>query len=142
MARIPAEVWRFCAEQVKLHPLNEIAYRDQLREIREVYTNSGTSGRLDQSGVIIHTGAAPQEIQYERQEAALQRPHFRYLSRCVAIMEAVAMDPELKVILNAIWTNGWRDNSLIALEANVSPRSVARLKHEIIKRIATGWGLW
>ena len=31
---------------------------------------------------------------------------------------------------------------MIAARAKVSARQVARVKHELVKRVATGWGLW
>lgn len=142
MAVIPREVWRFCVDQVKLYPLNAIAYNNQISEARTVYLESGMSGPHDQSGVITHSGAAPQVSRFEAQENILHSPNFRYLSKCVSIMELVQKDPDISPVLDAIWDCGWRDNTLIAKEVEASPATVKRCKHEIIRRIAAGWGLW
>ncbi|HBG02228.1 MAG TPA: hypothetical protein DDW87_11735 [Firmicutes bacterium] len=144
MAIIPREVWRFCVDQVKLYPLNELAYNDQLKEIKAEYLESGMSGPPDQSGVIVHSGKAPMESKYEAQERALRSPQMRYLTKCVTVMGLVKRvgDDNVSVVLEAIWDVGWRDNALIALAAKTSPATVKRAKHEIVRSIAAGWGLW
>jgi hypothetical protein len=141
VAQIPREVWRFCVEQIKLYPLTEIAYQNAALDIQACYDDAGYSGPPDQSGVVVHSGVAPQVSRYEAKQAALNNPHYRYLARCVAIMET-AKRIEGGEILDAIWQVGWRDNVLIGLHANISTRSVARAKHELVRRIAAGWGLW
>lgn len=139
---IPREVWRFCVDQVKLYPLNSIAYNNQLTDVRTIYLESGMGSPPDQSGIITHSGAAPQASKLEAQERILHSPQFRYLSKCVSIMEMVQKDPEIIPVLDAIWATGWRDNTLIAKEAETSAATVKRCKHEIVRRIAVGWGMW
>lgn len=142
MTEIPREVWRFCTDQIKMYPLNELAYSDMLKDIRANYLDTGMSGVPDQSGVVTYSGAAPQEGKYEQQEKAMHSPQLRYLSRCVTVMGRVQKDPDVAQVLDAIWSLGWRDNAAIARRVNTSARSVARTKHIIVKRVAAGWGLW
>jgi hypothetical protein len=142
VAIIPREVWRFCVDQIKLYPLNEAAYHTQLEEIRASYIEAGMSGPPDQSGIVTYSGESPTTGRYESQESALHSPQLRYLSRCVTIMDLVQRDPDSGDVLDAIWSKGWRDNSMIALEAKTSARSVARAKQDIVRRVAAGWGLW
>lgn len=141
MAKIPREVWRFCVDQIKYYPLTEVAYINAKADIQACYYDSGMAGPPDPTGVHVHLGQGPQEGRYIAREKALNNPHYRYLARSVAVME-IAKRGQDKKIIDAIWTEGWRDNSLIAIKADCSVASVKRAKHEMIKRIATGWGLW
>lgn len=141
MAKIPREVWRFCVDQIKYYPLTEIAYTNAKADIQACYIDSGTSGPPDPTGVHAHSGQGPQEGKYLAKEKALNSPYYRYLLRSVGIMEVAKMGQDEKV-LEAIWTEGWRDNAMIAARAKTSPRQVARIKHELVRRLATGWGLW
>lgn len=141
MAKIPREIWRFCVDQIKYYPLTEVAYQDAKADIQACYIDSGMSGPPDPTGVHVHLGQGPQEGRYLAREKALNNPYYRYLIRAVGIMEAVKQGQD-QAVLEAIWSEGWRDNSMIAARAKTSPRQVARVKHELVKRVATGWGLW
>lgn len=141
MAKIPREVWRFCVDQIKYYPLTKIAYADAKADIQTVYEDSGMSGPPDPSGVPTHSSQGPQESRYIAREKALNNPYYRYLIRSVDVMEAAKMGLD-QAVLDAIWAEGWRDNTMIALRANVSARQVARVKHELVRRVAVGWGLW
>lgn len=142
--QIPREVWHFGVEQVKLYPLNQIAFNDARREIESLYIDSGMSSPPNASGVVVHSGVAPQVSRYEAKQNALNNPHYRYLARCVAIMEIIQQmeDNYVNRVLVAIWDIGWQDNSAIAKKAGLSLATVKRAKHEIIRRVAVGWGLW
>ncbi|MCK9327743.1 MAG: hypothetical protein M0P69_19770 [Bacteroidales bacterium] len=141
MAKIPREIWRFCVDQIKYYPLTEIAYADAKADIQACYYDSGMAGPPDPTGVHVHSGQGPQEGKYLAKERALNNPYYRYLLRSVGIMEVAKMGQDEKV-LEAIWSEGWRDNVMIAARAKTSPRQVARVKHELVRRLATGWGLW
>lgn len=141
MAKIPREIWRFCVDQIKYYPLTEVAYINAKADIQACYIDSGMSGPPDPTGVHVHSGAGPQEGKYIAKEKALNNPYYRYLARAVGIMEVAKMGQDEKV-LEAIWSEGWRDNVMIAARAKTSPRQVARVKHELVRRLATGWGLW
>jgi hypothetical protein len=142
MAKIPREVWRFCVDQIKYYPLTEVAYANAKADIQAVYEESGMGSLPDPSGVHdVHLGQGPQEGRYIAREKALNNPYYRYLTRSVGIMEAAKMGQD-QAVLEAIWSEGWRDNTMIALRANVSARQVARAKHELVRGVAEGWGLW
>ena len=141
MAKIPREIWRFCVDQIKYYPLNEVAYANAKADIQAVYEESGMGSLPDPSGVHVHLGQGPQEGRYIAREKALNNPYYRYLIRAVGIMEAAKQGQD-QTVLEAIWSEGWRDNGMIAARAKVSARQVARVKHELVKRVATGWGLW
>lgn len=141
MAKIPREIWRFCVDQIKYYPLIEVAYQDAKADIQACYIDSGMSGPPDPTGVHVHSGQGPQESRYIARETALNNPYYRYLVRSVGIMEVAKMGQDQE-ILDAIWTEGWRDNTMIAVRAKTSPRQVARVKHELVRRLAAGWGLW
>jgi hypothetical protein len=141
MAKIPREIWRFCVDQIKYYPLTEVAYVNAKADIQASYIDSGMSGPPDPTGVHVHSGQGPQEGKYIAKERALNNPYYRYLMRSVSIMEVAKMGQDQE-ILDAIWTEGWRDNTMIAVRAKTSAASVKRVKHELVKRVATGWGLW
>ena len=141
MAKIPREIWRFCVDQIKYYPLTEIAYTDAKADIQAVYEESGMGSLPDPTGVHVYSGQGPQEGKYLAKEKALNNPYYRYLTRSVGIMELAKMGQD-QDILEAIWSEGWRDNVMIAARAKTSPRQVARVKHELVRRLATGWGLW
>jgi hypothetical protein len=134
VAKIPREIWRFCVDQIKYYPLTEVAYANAKADIQAVY--EGTGNLRDPSGV--HLG---QEGRYIAREKALNNPYYKYLMRSVGIMELAKIGQD-QDILEAIWTEGWNDNAMIAMRAKTSPRQVARAKHELVRRIATGWRLW
>ena len=139
MAKIPREIWRFCVDQIKYYPLTEVAYANAKADIQAVY--EGTGNLRDPSGVHVYLGQGPQEGRYIAREKALNNPYYKYLMRSVGIMELAKIGQD-QDILEAIWTEGWHDNAMIAMRAKTSPRQVARAKHELVRRIATGWRLW
>lgn len=139
MAKIPREIWRFCVDQIKYYPLTEVAYANAKADIQAVY--EGTGNLRDPSGVRVYLGQGPQEGRYIARENALNNPYYKYLIRSVGIMELAKIGQD-KDILEAIWTEGWHDNAMIAARAKTSPRQVARAKHELVRRVATGWRLW
>ena len=47
MARIPAEIWRFCVEQVKLYPLYEAQYFEELKNAETMYLHSDGDKTID-----------------------------------------------------------------------------------------------
>jgi hypothetical protein len=141
MPKIPREIWRFCVDQIKYYPLTEVAYVNAKADIQASYIDSGMSGPPDPTGVHVHSGQGPQEGKYIAKERALNNPYYRYLMRSVSIMEVAKMGQD-QTVLDAIWTEGWRDNTMIAVRAKTSTRQVARVKHELVRRLATGWGLW
>lgn len=141
MEKIPREIWRFCVDQIKYYPLTEIAYADAKADIQAVYEESGMGSLPDPSGVHVHLGQGPQEGRYLDKEKALNNPYYKYLMRSVWIMEVARMGQD-QDILEAIWTEGWPDNVMIAARANATPRQVERVKHALVRRVATGWGLW
>jgi hypothetical protein len=132
VAKIPREIWRFCVDQIKYYPLTEVAYANAKADIQAAYEESGNL--RDPSGL-------GQEGRYIAREKALNNPYYKYLIRSVGIMELAKIGQD-QDILEAIWTEGWNDNAMIAMRAKTSPRQVARAKHELVWRIAIGWRLW
>lgn len=138
------DVYRFCVEQVKLHPLKLLELQNTLDDIQAEYLESGMRASFNVSGVAAHSGKAPTERKYDFMEEALNRPEVRHLMRHKRIMEKalVGFSPDERLVIEAIHEYGWRNNELLAYKSNCSPSVIKRVKRELIMRIATGYGLW
>lgn len=143
--RIPSEVWRFCQVQIKEYPLREARLQEELKEAKVSYLYAGGNRELDITGVVSGNFAScPTLNKYEQEEAYVNRPDIRYLIRCDQRMKDAirGLEPTEHDVLEAVWSEGWRDNENIARKVGISRISVARAKHAIVERLAIRWGLW
>lgn len=145
MTRVPAEVWRFCVEQIKLYPLHEAQYYEELRNAETMYLQSDGNKQIDPTGVL---GGGPTasttEMRYQAKESYLEQPYIRYLAKCVSRMEVVkkGLEQDELQLLEAVWEIGWRDNEALGRKVNKSVATVVRNKRIIVKRLAIRWGMW
>jgi len=146
MARIPAEIWRFCVEQVKLYPLYEAQYFEELKNAETMYLHSDGDKTIDptKAGGKASSPISPIEIRYQAMESYIEQPYIKYLAKCVARMKDVmrGLEPDELEVLRAVWEIGWRDNEALARQVSTSKTTVARNKRTIVKRLAVRWGLW
>lgn|GEM_PF-2397421 len=149
MARIPAEVWQFCVKQVKLYPLYKKRWKEEWANIEIKYLHSGGNRELDPNGCGIPTGNSnPVERRYEIMEetleAFMERPDLFYYKKCMDKMHDVmaGLEANERRVLEAVWSQGWRYNDVLADHTESSRAAIIKAKHEIIERLAVSWGMW
>lgn len=149
MARIPAEVWQFCVKQVKLYPIYKKRWKEEWANIEIKYLHAGGNRELDPNSAGVPTGnISPTERRYEIMEetveALLDRPDLFYYKKCMDRMHDVmaGLEEKEKQVLEAVWSQGWRYNDVLAETIGSSKADISRVKHEIIERLAVSWGMW
>jgi len=130
MARIPADVWRFCMEQIKLYPLRYGHYEEEKARIEKSLLRAVSSFDVEPSSGL------PVEEHIEDSSAQWLEGNIMKMNDVIR-----GLEEEEKAVLESIWEFGWRDNQLLSEKLGFSVRTVANYKHTLVKRVAVRWGM-
>lgn len=142
MAKIPPHVWHFCVKELRLYPLRKAELAEAMKRADLIYEEGGYKG-YDRPFVQSGYTTSPVAVKLEYIERIMNAPEVLLnMRRCQYIEDILAMlnDEEKRVIEECFWKPK-RDIELIAKALNMSVRQVYRIKHEIIERLATRWGM-
>lgn len=143
MAKIPPHVWHFCVKELKLYPLRRAELEDAKQRADLVYEEGGYRGYERPYSQRTGTAASPVAVKMEYIERIMNAPEVLLnMRRCQYVEDVLATlnEKEKQVVEECFWKPK-RDIELISRDIGISVRQIYRIKHDIIERLATRWGM-
>jgi len=140
--KIPSHVWHFCVKELRLYPLRKAELEEARHRANLVYEEGGYRG-YDRPFVQSGYTTSPVAVKLEYMERIMSAPEILLnMRRCQYVEDVIAMsNDEEKAVLEECFWKPKRNPEVIAQELDISVRRLYYIKHEIVERLATRWGM-
>lgn len=141
--KIPPHVWHFCVKELRLYPLRKAELEEARHRANLVYEEGGYRG-YDRPWIQrVGSTPSPVAVKIEYIERLMSAPEILLnMRRCQYVEDVLAtLNEEEKQVVEECFWKPRRDIELISRDLGISVRQIYRIKHDIIERLATRWGM-